>query len=102
MASDFPDPSWKTLTFFVSQWLTILFLWSLGEERTVRGCCEELFRRPVTRKLPLDQRQVIIKGKKAQVFQGFLIGSMSEELKKPWGPFILGIEQFAKMQTASI
>jgi hypothetical protein len=74
----------------------------LGEERTVRGCCEELYGRSVTRKLPLDQRQVIIKGKKAQVVQGFLIGSMLEGLKKPWGSFILGIEQFATMQTASI
>jgi hypothetical protein len=45
---------------------------------------------------------VVIKGNKAHVFQGFLIGSMLEGLKKPGGSFILGIEQFAKMQTASI
>jgi hypothetical protein len=57
----------------------------LGEERTVRGCCEELYGRPVTRKLPLDQRQVIIKGNKAQVFQGFLIGSMQKRNTKITG-----------------
>jgi hypothetical protein len=74
----------------------------LGEQRTVRGCREELYGRSVTRKLPLDQRQVIIKGKKGTSSPRVLYWIHVGGIEKAMGVFYFGYKTICKKATAHL